>query len=113
MCVTALAQFLDNAGKYSRPGSPIVVSVGRHPAEIQSEIHNEGAPIAAEDRQLIFQRFYRSSTTSHNASGTGIGLSISKQIADAHQGRVWVTSEEGSGTTSFYFALPHSEREQV
>jgi two-component system sensor histidine kinase KdpD len=101
----AVTQFLDNAAKYSDPASTITVSTAAVAGEVHIRVHNVGPPIAPDDRQRIFQRFYRSSESSHKAAGTGIGLSISKKVADAHQGRVWVTSEEGSGNT-FVLALP-------
>jgi two-component system sensor histidine kinase KdpD len=101
----ALAQFLDNAAKYSDPTSVITISTKVLIGEVQISVHNLGPRIAAEDRQRIFQRFYRIAQSSHMAAGTGIGLSISKRVADAHQGRVWVTSEEGQGNT-FFFVLP-------
>ena len=106
LMMTALAHYLENADKYSQPGSPITISVTERAAEIQIGVHNHGTLIPTEEKTRVFQRFYRSASSSHKASGTGIGLSITKKIADAHQGRVWVTSEEGSGTT-FFLALPH------
>jgi two-component system sensor histidine kinase KdpD len=72
-------------------------------------VHNQGMPIGPEDRERIFERFYRSPGTEHRAAGTGLGLSIAKKIAEAHMGRLWVESDE-TGTT-FFFALPaHRER---
>ena len=57
------------------------------------------------DRERIFDRYYRSSTYSNRAAGTGIGLSVAKRAALAHGGHVWVTSDEIEGTT-FYAAIP-------
>ena len=69
-------------------------------------VQNEGSFIPPEERLRIFQRFYRSPGSQHKASGTGIGLSVTKRIAEAHRGRVWVESDLETGTTLF-FALPH------
>jgi two-component system sensor histidine kinase KdpD len=67
--------------------------------------------IDPEDRELIFERFYRSSSAKHRASGSGIGLSIAKKTAEAHQGSLWVSSESETGTT-FYLSLPAIERRE-
>jgi two-component system sensor histidine kinase KdpD len=69
-------------------------------------VQNEGSFIAPEERLRIFQRFYRSPGSQHKAPGTGIGLSVTKRIAEAHRGRVWVENDSETSTT-FFFALPH------
>jgi len=108
LIVTALRQLVDNAIKYSDPGTAITISAEATGAAGNSEIlisvHNEGPAIRPEDRERIFDRFYRSPGTEHKAAGTGLGLSITKKIAEAHQGRVWT----GSGETgaAFFFAIP-------
>jgi two-component system sensor histidine kinase KdpD len=107
----ALEQFIDNAAKYSTPGSPISITAEEDLGEIVIAVHNEGPPIAAADRERIFERFYRAEESRHGASGTGLGLSIAKKAAEAHGGRTWVVSEEGTGTT-FFFALPRGLRRQ-
>ncbi|MGA2436583.1 MAG: ATP-binding protein, partial [Bryobacteraceae bacterium] len=101
----ALEQFIDNAFKYSTPGSPISVTAEENLGEIIIAVHNEGQPIQAADRERLFERFYRAEESRHRASGTGLGLSIVKKAAEAHGGRTWVVSEERTGTT-FFFALP-------
>src|ERR1019366_6999258 len=105
----ALEQFIDNAAKYSAPGSPISVTAEEDLGEVVIGVHNEGQAIAAADRERIFERFYRAEGSLHRASGTGLGLSIAKKAAEAHGGRTWVVSEEGAGTT-FFFALPRGPR---
>jgi two-component system sensor histidine kinase KdpD len=105
----ALEQFIDNAAKYSAPGSPICVTAEDNLGEIVIGVHNEGPPIAVGDRERIFERFYRTEESRHRASGTGLGLSIAKRAAEAHGGRTWVVSEEGTGTT-FFLALPRGLR---
>ena len=109
LIATALRQLVDNAIKYSDPGSIITISAEVADGEFLTAVHNEGLPIRAEDHERIFDRFYRSPGTEHRAAGTGLGLSITKKIAEAHQGRVWVESDE-RGTT-FRFALPLSAKE--
>lgn len=101
----ALWHMLDNASKYASPASPITLRVASTDAEIVFSVLNEGSFIAPEERLRIFQRFYRSPGSQHKASGTGIGLSVTKRIAEAHHGRVWVESDPAEGTTCF-LALP-------
>jgi two-component system sensor histidine kinase KdpD len=72
-------------------------------------LHNRGPAISPEDRERIFDRFYRSPGTAHRAAGTGLGLSITRKIAEAHRGKVWVDSDETG--TSFFFSLPRSAHE--
>jgi two-component system sensor histidine kinase KdpD len=110
--LAALEQFVDNASKYSTPGSPISVTAEENLGEIVIAIHNEGPPVRPADRERIFERFYRAEESRHRAPGTGLGLSIAKKAAEAHGGRTWVVSEERTGTT-FYFALPRGTRRQV
>jgi two-component system sensor histidine kinase KdpD len=101
----ALEQIVDNAFKYSTPGSPVSVTAEEKLGEIVISIQNEGPPIPATERERIFERFYRAEESRHRASGTGLGLSIVKKAAEAHGGRTWVVSEERAGTT-FFLALP-------
>jgi two-component system sensor histidine kinase KdpD len=107
----ALEQFIDNAAKYSTPGSPISVTAGENLGEIVIAVHNDGPPIPAAERERIFERFYRSEESRHRAAGTGLGLSIAKKAAEAHGGRTWVVSEEVQGTT-FFLALPRGLRRE-
>jgi two-component system sensor histidine kinase KdpD len=106
----ALLQLLDNASKYSSPASPITLRVISTDTEVVFSVQNEGSFIPPQERSRIFQRFYRSPGSQHRASGTGIGLSVAKRIAEAHRGRVWVESDPETGTT-FFFALPHLRKD--
>jgi two-component system sensor histidine kinase KdpD len=106
---TAIMQFIDNAAKYSTPGSPIAIAVEGGDGEILISVHNEGSEVLPEDCERIFERFYRSPGSNHRAPGTGLGLSITKEAAQAHRGRAWVKSEKGKGTT-FFLSLPRMER---
>jgi signal transduction histidine kinase len=58
-----------------------------------------------QDRERVFERFYRSSDAKQRAPGAGVGLSIVKKAAEAHRGHVWVISAEEEGTT-FYLSIP-------
>jgi two-component system sensor histidine kinase KdpD len=108
LIVTAVRQLVDNAIKYSDPGTAITIAAEATRSDGKSEIlisvHNEGPAIRPEDRERIFDRFYRSPGTEHRAAGTGLGLSITRKIAEAHQGRVWAGA--GERGAAFFFALP-------
>ena len=101
----ALTQYLDNAAKYSFAGTQVKVAAWESHAEVLISVHNFGPPIPLSDRELVFQRFFRSEGTMHRAPGTGIGLSAVKMAAEAHEGHVWVISNENEGTT-FFMSLP-------
>ena len=108
LIVVALLQLVDNALKYSTPGSHVTIKAGVAAREVVISVHNRGPVIGPEDRQCIFDRFYRAPGTEHLAPGTGLGLSITRKIAEAHGGRTWVASDERDGTT-FFFALPATQ----
>jgi two-component system, OmpR family, sensor histidine kinase MprB len=86
----AVANLVDNASKWSPPGAAVDVSV----VDGVVEVRDRGPGIAAEDRPLVFNRFYRAAAA-RGMPGAGLGLAIVKQIADAHGGSV--TADEASG----------------
>ena len=103
----ALAQYLDNAAKYSFIGTTVKVAARESHAEVIISVHNFGPAIPITDREKIFQRFFRSEGTMHLAAGTGIGLSTVRMAAEAHRGHVWVISNSQEGTT-FFLSLPQN-----
>ncbi len=105
LVVMLLTQYLDNACKYSYAGSMITVRAERAGREILFSVHSVGPVIPPAERDRIFDRYYRSSSSSTSAAGTGIGLSIAKRAALAHKGSVWVSSDDTAGTT-FFAAIP-------
>jgi two-component system sensor histidine kinase KdpD len=104
-----LAQFIDNAQKYSRAGTPIAIAARASRTEALVSVHNFGSTIRIEDRERIFERFYRSPEQKDAIAGTGVGLSVVKKAAEAHHGHVWVISDEREGTT-FFLSLPIDAR---
>jgi two-component system sensor histidine kinase KdpD len=100
-----LTQYLDNAAKYSAPESPIGITVRESNSELFLAVQNKGSLIQMQDRERVFERFYRGSDAKERAAGTGVGLSIVKKAAEAHQGHVWVVSAEDEGTT-FFLSMP-------
>lgn len=105
--VEALVTFLDNAVTYSPEISEIIVSSKRVKNNIYIDVADKGIGIKEEDLPYIFDRFYRAdnSRTKANEKGYGIGLSIAKSVAEAHNGNVSVKSTLGKGST-FTLSLP-------
>jgi len=104
-----LAQYIDNARKYSTAGTPITIAARASRAEVLLSVHNFGSTIRIEDRERVFERFYRSPESKDAAPGTGIGLSVARKAAEAHHGHVWVISDDKEGTT-FFLSLPMDAR---
>lgn len=98
-----LSNLLTNAIKYS-PGKPVTVRVAKKPDSAIIYVQDQGIGIARENHEKIFQRFERA-TASSNISGLGLGLYISKQMVEAHHGKIRVDSEMGKGST-FTVELP-------
>ena len=109
LIVMLLTQYIDNACKYSIFGTTITIRAVHTNAEVIFSVHSFGPVIPMADRERIFNRYYRSSTYSNRAAGTGIGLSVAKRVATIHGGYVWVTSDEIEGTT-FFAAIPATAR---
>lgn len=107
-----VTQFVDNAAKYSTPGSSIKISAEESASDVLIAVHNQGPLIRQQDRERIFERFYRCPETKNRAPGTGIGLSIAKKAAEVHNGHVWVISDEQEGTT-FFLSILGSKGEAI
>jgi two-component system sensor histidine kinase KdpD len=104
-----LTQYMDNAWKYSAPNTPIRVAARKGKNEVIISVQNFGSTVRIEDKERIFDRFYRASNLKDSVPGTGIGLSVAKKAAEAHRGHVWVICDEEEGTT-FFLSLPIIER---
>jgi two-component system sensor histidine kinase KdpD len=104
-----LTQYVDNARKYSTVGTPIEIAARASRSEVLISVHNFGSTIRIEDRERIFERFYRSPELKDTVPGTGIGLSVVRKAAEAHHGHVWVISDDKDGTT-FSLSLPMDAR---
>jgi signal transduction histidine kinase len=99
-----LANLLDNATRYSTPGSPIGVALTVAGNEAQIRVTDQGVGVPEDERERIFAPFYRASRT-REIPGTGLGLHISRRIAEQHHGRLWLESSSESGSV-FVLALP-------
>ncbi len=100
-----LCNLLENAAKYSVPGTPIFLSAQRQGNEVLVNVADRGYGIDSSEQALIFDRFYRARSHAGQVTGTGMGLAISKAIIEAHGGTLSVTSQLGQGSV-FTFTLP-------
>jgi len=100
-----LSQLLENAAKYSQPGSPIQIAGEVKNRFLMISIADRGPGIDDFDQSLIFEKFYRGRNQRLQVQGTGMGLAIAKAIVEAHGGEIGVTSQPGHGSV-FYFTLP-------
>ena len=111
---TRLAQMLDNlvsnAIKFTPPGGRVDIRAGQRGSDAVFEIVDTGAGITDGDRARVFDAFFRSRDANVKAvPGTGLGLTITKAIVDAHNGTIDVEPTPGGGTT-FRVWLPAGER---
>ena len=102
---------LDNAVKYSAPGSCIRISAQRAGTElIQMSVADEGRGIAPDLRERVFDKFFRATrdgdVSNRQPSGTGMGLAIAKGIVEAHGGKIWIESTAAGEGTRVVFTLP-------
>jgi heavy metal sensor kinase len=101
-----LDNLIDNAIKYSAPGTPIHVRVGRESGRVALSVEDLGVGIDAEDLPHIFEPFYRSPRARRDGrSGVGLGLSVAQRIAATFHGAIVARSEPGRGSR-FVLLLP-------
>lgn len=101
---TVIINLVHNAIKFTPPGGFVTVSARTAPDAVVISVADTGAGIPAEDLPRIFERFYKADRA-RSGGGTGLGLAIAKHSVNAHNGRLWVDSTEGAGST-FSFTLP-------
>ncbi|WP_163988087.1 MASE1 domain-containing protein [Pyxidicoccus caerfyrddinensis] len=97
---------LENAVKYSPEGGTLRVTLDVAGDEVQVSVSDPGVGIPPEQREHVFDRYFRGSNTPvQSYGGLGLGLYLCRNILESHGGRIWVDSEMGRGST-FTFALP-------
>jgi signal transduction histidine kinase len=99
-----ILNLLSNACKFTEHGE-INIRAARRDNEIVIAVQDTGPGIATKDHNIIFEVFRQAKSGVRKAEGTGLGLPISRRLAEAHGGRLWVESRLGQGAT-FYVALP-------
>jgi PAS domain S-box-containing protein len=101
-----LYNLLDNAAKYSPPGSQIKVSVNAEPERLVIGVSDRGKGLSSSEQARIFGPFQRlENTRPDQARGAGLGLMVCRRLVEAHGGEIWVESKKGRGST-FFFSLP-------
>ncbi len=101
------ANLLDNAVKYTQPGTPIEISAASRQDELVVTVSDRGQGIPAGEEKLIFEKFHRAAREG-NQGGAGLGLTICRSIVEAHGGRIWEDNLP-SGGAAFHFTLPLAE----
>ena len=105
-----IGNILDNAVKFSPQGKQVTVTLKEQGNEYLVSISDRGIGVSPDFFDHIFERFYRvRNTASRQYSGIGMGLFIAKAIVEAHGGRIWLSSNPGTGST-FFFTLPRVPR---
>ena len=112
LLLQVFTNLVGNALKFTNSGGTVTIKAYKVAPEnstsipqIRIEVKDTGIGIAPEDKEAIFERFFRVENRVHTLEGTGLGLSIVKNIIDKHNSQVFIESEVGLGTT-FWFDLP-------
>ena len=110
LLLQVFTNLVGNALKFTNSGGRVTIKAYKvasenSAAKIRIEVKDTGIGIPQEDKEAIFERFFRVENRVHTLEGTGLGLSIVKNIIDRHESQVFIESEVGVGTT-FWFDLP-------
>ena len=108
---------VDNAAKYSAPGTLIRITASRSEDDmIRATVEDRGSGIPVGLRELVFDKFFRvtpdGASRGSQPSGTGMGLAIARGIVEAHDGRIWIESNDGQGTR-VVFTLPIGDEDEA
>lgn len=102
---------LSNALKYSAAGTPIEVSLTTDGVEAEVRVADHGVGVPEDERQLLFTPFYRTSRVL-DVRGTGLGLHISRKLAESHGGRLWLDASSSAGSV-FAFVVPVARGDRI
>jgi PAS domain S-box-containing protein len=101
-----IENLIDNACKYSREGTKIIISARQSGQKLIVSVADQGIGISEDDTEKVFGLMYRTEQVSSiNKPGLGLGLAICTEIVEAHGGQIWVESQLGEGST-FRFSIP-------
>jgi signal transduction histidine kinase len=100
-----LLNLLSNALKFTPEGGKIAVQAALNDGVAKISVTDTGVGIAPEDQAAVFEEFRQVGTAAKKVEGTGLGLAISRKFIELHGGKIWVTSQVGTGST-FAFTLP-------
>jgi len=96
---------LANAVKFTPAGGTVDIATAQGDGDVRVSVSDTGPGIAPEDQERIFEEFQQAAAGKEQQEGTGLGLALSKRLVELHDGRMWVDSELGTGST-FVFTLP-------
>jgi len=107
---------VDNAAKYSPPGSPITIRARPgNDHSLRLSVEDQGPGLRAEVRDRVFEKFFRAmrdgDAGDRRTSGTGMGLAIARGIVEAHHGKIWIEDAEGGAGARFVVSLPIGDDE--
>ena len=105
MMEMALRQLIDNALKYSAPGTALTIEVREDDGAVVMSVTDRGPGIPEYEQTRIFEKFYRRRGAGNEVTGSGMGLAIAREIVHAHGGEIWVDSKPGEGSR-FSISLP-------
>jgi len=103
----ALSNLVKNAVQFTEPGGSVTVKLEEEEAGyVKVSVIDDGIGITSKDLPRVFERFFQAeSHLTRRYGGMGLGLAVAKAMIEIHNGRIWVESEEGKGST-FVFLLP-------
>jgi signal transduction histidine kinase len=109
----ALLNLIGNAVKFSPPGSTVEASLQLADGgnQLLFSVVDSGPGIPEGEQPLVFNKYYRGEELKNTADGIGLGLSIAKNIVEAHGGKIWLSSRPGRGST-FFFTIPIARENQ-
>jgi PAS domain S-box-containing protein len=101
-----LINLLSNANKFSSENGRILINARLKDSKLFMEVQDKGCGLSEEEQERLFQPYHRVEQDRQKFPGIGLGLAICRQIIEAHQGEIWVSSQLGQGSTfSFYIPL--------
>jgi signal transduction histidine kinase len=100
-----VGNLLSNAIKYSDEGSVVALAAERHGDEVRLTVRDQGRGIPPDQQERIFTKFFRGDAGATGITGTGLGLAVSREIVEAHGGKIGFDSAAGAGST-FWVELP-------
>lgn len=103
--VRAIQNLLENALAYSDADTSVVVSVKSESNKLLIAVEDHGPGIATEERERVFEKFYRGASSAKVPSGTGLGLAVTKEIVRSHDGRIWIEDVVPQGAR-FVISIP-------